>query len=38
MANGRLLFYVTFSGGKAYLDLTEFYKMIGLSANLGEFI
>ena len=30
LERGRLLFYVTFRGGKAYLDVNRFYKMIGL--------
>ncbi len=30
LGRGRLLFYVTFRGGKAYLDVNRFYKMIGL--------
>lgn len=30
LGRGRLLFYVTFKGGKAYLDVNRFYKMIGL--------
>ncbi len=31
LERGRLLFYVTFKGGKAYLDVNRFYEMIGLS-------
>ena len=30
LGRGRLLFYVTFRGGKAYLDVNRFYKMIDL--------
>ncbi len=30
LGRGRLLFYVTFKGGKAYLDVNRFYEMIGL--------
>ncbi len=36
LGRGRLLFYVTFRGGKAYLDVNRFYKMIGLSNEGGE--
>ena len=35
LGKGRLLFYVTFKGGKAYLDVNRFYEMIGLP-NEGE--
>lgn len=31
LGRGRLLFYVTFEGGKAYLNVNRFYEMIGLS-------
>ncbi|MBL7117222.1 MAG: AccI family restriction endonuclease [Candidatus Syntrophoarchaeum sp.] len=33
LGRGRLLFYVTFKGGKAYLDVGQFYEMIGLSST-----
>jgi len=32
LGRGRLLFYVTFKGGNAYLDVEKFYEMIGLSS------
>jgi len=36
LGRGRLLFYVTFKGGKAYLDVGKFYKMISLSSEKGD--
>jgi len=36
LGRGRLLFYVTFRGGKAYLDVENFYKMIGLYSVGGN--
>ncbi len=36
LGRGRLLFYVTFIGGKAYLDVEKFYEMIGLSSMEGD--
>jgi len=36
LGRGRLLFYVTFRGGKAYLDVEKFYEMIGLYSIEGN--
>jgi len=36
LGRGRLLFYVTFKGGKAYLDINRFYKMIDISFSEGN--
>jgi type II restriction enzyme len=36
LERGRLLFYVTFKKGKAYLDVNKFYKLIGLFDRGGN--
>jgi len=36
LGRGRLLFYVTFRGGRAYLDVKKFYEMIGLYSIEGN--
>jgi type II restriction enzyme len=33
MNRGRLLFYVTFKGGTAYLDITQLKNILGISSN-----
>ena len=30
MGRGRLLFYVTFNGGKAYIDIEQLTKTLGI--------
>lgn len=37
LERGRLLFYVTFKGGKAHLDVNKFYKMIKPSNEGGKY-